>query len=303
MFRGVPEAGGSRRCCDYSCPVLPSLLPCRPGAGAAEGGHDLHRLADMAQNVAGDAADVVSLTKPGPRCTTTSRRPATSCARCDADLILWNGLRLEHWFERFLRNLRDVPSVVVTEGVEPIASPRAPTPARPNPHAWMSPADALIYVENIRAALAAADPGERRGLCRERRRLRRARSGRSPRRSASGSRRSPRTGAGSPPRRAPSPISHAISACGELYIWPINADQRHAAADPPRDRPDPRARRPGGLLREHRARAPPSRSRARPARPTAACSTSTASRGRRAGADLSRPDAGDDETIAETLAP
>ncbi len=33
-----------------------------------------------------------------------------------------------------------------------------PYQGKPNPHAWMSPSDALIYVENIRKALVAADP-------------------------------------------------------------------------------------------------------------------------------------------------
>ena len=33
-----------------------------------------------------------------------------------------------------------------------------PYDGKPNPHAWMSFSDALIYVENIRKALAEADP-------------------------------------------------------------------------------------------------------------------------------------------------
>src|SRR5690606_34630095 len=60
--------------------------------------------------------------------------------------------------ERFFRNLRDVPSVVVTEGVEPMGISEGPYSGKPNPHAWMSPANALIYVENIRAAFAERDP-------------------------------------------------------------------------------------------------------------------------------------------------
>ena len=33
-----------------------------------------------------------------------------------------------------------------------------PYEGKPNPHAWMSPRSALIYVENIRKALSEADP-------------------------------------------------------------------------------------------------------------------------------------------------
>lgn len=76
----------------------------------------------------------------------------------DADLILWNGFNLEVWFERFLRNMGDVPNVVISEGVEPMGIAEGPYQGKPNPHAWMSPSDALIYVENIREALVRHDP-------------------------------------------------------------------------------------------------------------------------------------------------
>jgi len=74
-----------------------------------------------------------------------------------ADLVLWNGLGLELWFEKFLEQLGDVPSVVVTEGIEPIDIHQGPYTGKPNPHAWMSTSDALIYVDNIATAMAKAD--------------------------------------------------------------------------------------------------------------------------------------------------
>lgn len=115
-------------------------------------------IADMAQNVAGDAAEVVSLIPPGAEVHNFQPTPSDIRAASDADLILWNGLGLEAWFERFFRNLRDVPAVVVSEGVAPVAIAEGPYAGHPNPHAWMSVTDALIYVGNIRDALAAQDP-------------------------------------------------------------------------------------------------------------------------------------------------
>ncbi|MEO9297296.1 metal ABC transporter substrate-binding protein [Devosia alba] len=115
-------------------------------------------IADMAQNVAGDAADVVSITKPGAEIHNYQPTPGDLIGAQDADLVLWNGLNLEQWFERFLANLGDVPSVVITTGIEPMGIGDGPYAGKPNPHAWMSPTDALIYVENIRAALVSADP-------------------------------------------------------------------------------------------------------------------------------------------------
>lgn len=115
-------------------------------------------IADMAQHVAGDAADVVSITKPGAEIHNYQPTPRDIVRAQGADLILWNGFGLELWFEKFLASLRDVPSVVVSEGVAPIGISQGPYEGKPNPHAWMSMSNALIYVENIRKALSERDP-------------------------------------------------------------------------------------------------------------------------------------------------
>lgn len=113
---------------------------------------------DMAQNVAGDAAVVESITKPGAEIHGYEPTPQDIVKAQRADLVLWNGLNLERWFERFLGNLRNVPSAVLTEGIDPIGIDEGPYTGRPNPHAWMSPRNAVIYVENIRQALTRIDP-------------------------------------------------------------------------------------------------------------------------------------------------
>lgn len=115
-------------------------------------------LADMAQNVAGDAATVVSLTKPGAEIHNYQPTPKDIGRTRSADLILWNGLNLELWFEKFLTRLKGVPSAVLSDGVEPMSIATGPYDGKPNPHVWMSPTDALIYVDNIERALAKADP-------------------------------------------------------------------------------------------------------------------------------------------------
>lgn len=115
-------------------------------------------IADMAANVAGDAAEVTSLIPAGAEVHNFQPTPSDIRAAMDADLILWNGLGLEAWFDRFFRNLGDTPAALVSAGVAPIAISTGPYAGKPNPHAWMSASDALIYVENIRAAMAAADP-------------------------------------------------------------------------------------------------------------------------------------------------
>lgn len=116
-------------------------------------------IADMAKNVAGDAATVTSITKPGSEIHNYQPTPGDLVGAGDADLILANGLGLERWFERFLGNLGDIPTVTVSDGVEPMGITEGPYDGKPNPHAWMSLDAAKIYVDNIAEGFAAADPG------------------------------------------------------------------------------------------------------------------------------------------------
>ena len=115
-------------------------------------------IADMARNVAGDRAEVVSITKPGAEIHGYTPTPADLARVRDADLLLWNGLNLERWFEKFYKMAGAVPSAVVSEGVAPIGIGDGPYAGKPNPHAWMSFSDAALYVANIRDALSEVDP-------------------------------------------------------------------------------------------------------------------------------------------------
>lgn len=115
-------------------------------------------LADIAQNVAGQTADVVSITKPGAEIHGYEPTPQDIVRASDADLILWNGMNLERWFEQFLSNLGDIPSVTLTDGIEPISIASGSYEGKPNPHAWMGLDNALIYIDNISKAFAQYDP-------------------------------------------------------------------------------------------------------------------------------------------------
>ncbi|WP_141673083.1 metal ABC transporter substrate-binding protein [Gilliamella apicola] len=113
---------------------------------------------DIAQNIAGDAAEVESITKAGAEIHEYDPTPKDITKVLSADLVLWNGLNLELWFKRFFEDVKDVPSIVVTEGIEPMPIQEGSYKGNPNPHAWMSPTLALTYVENIRAAFVKYDP-------------------------------------------------------------------------------------------------------------------------------------------------
>ncbi|WP_423241449.1 metal ABC transporter substrate-binding protein [Pantoea agglomerans] len=115
-------------------------------------------IADMVKNVAGDAAEVTSITKPGAEIHEYQPTPGDIKRAQGAQLIMANGLNLERWFERLYQHLDGVPEVIVSAGVKPIGIGEGPYNGKPNPHAWMSPDNALIYVDNIRDALVKYDP-------------------------------------------------------------------------------------------------------------------------------------------------
>ena len=113
---------------------------------------------DIAQNVAGDAAEVQSITKPGAEIHDYQPTPQDIAQAQSADLIIWNGLNLERWFERFFQNMKNVPAVVATDGITPVSIYEGEYSGKPNPHAWMSTSNALIYIENIKNAFIKYDP-------------------------------------------------------------------------------------------------------------------------------------------------
>ena len=144
-----------------------AIASCTPSnTGTAEGNSGDQKkvlttftiLADMAQNVAGDALTVESITRIGAEIHGYEPVPSDIAKAQNADLILYNGMDLERWFDQFLGNVDGVPSATLTEGITPIPIAEGPYADKPNPHAWMSPQNALVYVENIRKAFVELDP-------------------------------------------------------------------------------------------------------------------------------------------------
>lgn len=114
-------------------------------------------LADVARNVAGDRLRVESITKVGAEIHGYEPTPRDVGNASDADLILDNGLGLEAWFERFVAET-DVPHVVLTEDVEVIDITGDAYAGHPNPHAWMSPLNVILYVDAMVDAFSDLDP-------------------------------------------------------------------------------------------------------------------------------------------------
>lgn len=145
--------------------ALTAAMVALSGCSAADDGDDgrpvvlttFTVLADMAENVAGEHLRVESITKAGAEIHGYEPTPGDIRRAADADLILDNGLNLEAWFAQFVESV-DVPHVVVSDGVDPIDIAGDAYAGTPNPHAWMSPLNALVYVENMVDAFSELDP-------------------------------------------------------------------------------------------------------------------------------------------------
>jgi manganese transport system substrate-binding protein len=114
-------------------------------------------LADIAANVAGDHLQVESITKVGAEIHGYEPTPGDVRKAAEADLILDNGLNLEAWFAQFVESA-DAPHAVVSEGVEVVDIAADAYAGKPNPHAWMSPLNVQVYVDNMVEAFSGLDP-------------------------------------------------------------------------------------------------------------------------------------------------
>lgn len=117
-------------------------------------------ISDMVREVGGTRVEAISLTKPGVEIHGYEPTPQDLVRASKADIVFDNGLNLEIWAEKLYSALPEVPHVTLSEGIEVIQIGEGAYKDKPNPHAWMSPKQALIYVENIRAALVVLSPAD-----------------------------------------------------------------------------------------------------------------------------------------------
>jgi zinc/manganese transport system substrate-binding protein len=118
-------------------------------------------LGDMVKQVGGDRVEVVTLVGPDGDVHVYSPTPADAKALGAARAIFVNGLGLEGWIARLIAvSGGRAPVIVASTGVKArdVADKHDPSRMVPDPHAWQSIANAVIYVGNIRDALRAADP-------------------------------------------------------------------------------------------------------------------------------------------------
>lgn len=117
-------------------------------------------IADMVREVGGDRVQSESLTKHGAEIHGYETTPSDLVKASTADIFFENGLNLELWAQKLRANIPDVPAYVVSDGVEVLNIDEGDYLGKPNPHAWMSPKQGLVYIENIRRALVEYSPAD-----------------------------------------------------------------------------------------------------------------------------------------------
>ena len=128
-------------------------------------------LGDFVENVGGDLVDLTVLVGPDGDTHEYEPKPSDSVALSEAALVFENGLGLETWLDDlFSASDSGATRITVSDGVE--AAPANEEDEHEegeheegehehgefDPHVWHSVPNAVQMVENVRAALVAADP-------------------------------------------------------------------------------------------------------------------------------------------------
>jgi ABC-type Zn uptake system ZnuABC Zn-binding protein ZnuA len=116
------------------------------------------QVADFTRQVVGDRCTVQCILAPGADPHTYMPTPGDEKMVQTGDLCLQNGLHLEgnNWMGKLAKDAGK-PLIVCTEGVPPLEMEYQGKQVL-DPHAWLSPKNAAIYVNNIVRAVSEADP-------------------------------------------------------------------------------------------------------------------------------------------------
>jgi manganese/iron transport system substrate-binding protein len=117
---------------------------------------------DVVRQVGGDAIDLTVLLPVGADPHGFDPTPRDVSTVADADVVFVNGLGLEQFLDRMLRNAGDSAQIVaVSDGVPRIEARHEHEGEEHegvDPHAWTDPNNAMIWTANIASALSRIDP-------------------------------------------------------------------------------------------------------------------------------------------------
>ncbi|MDR1662450.1 MAG: zinc ABC transporter substrate-binding protein, partial [Azoarcus sp.] len=123
-------------------------------------------LGDLVREVGGERVTVHALVGPGQDAHVYEPRPSDARRAGEARLIVANGLGFDDWLPRLARSAGYKGAVLIASaGIRPLTmngpgghNEHGGNSERIDPHAWQDAGNVRIYIDNIAAALAAADP-------------------------------------------------------------------------------------------------------------------------------------------------
>lgn len=143
-------------------PLLACLFGLMPLARAAEPigvVASFSILGDLTQRVGGTRIKLHTLVGADADAHVYQPTPADARALGQARLVVVNGLGFEGWIDRLVKSAGYRGAVITaSRGVDLLSRPGETRGTAPDPHAWQDLANGKRYVDNIAAALIAADP-------------------------------------------------------------------------------------------------------------------------------------------------
>lgn len=124
-------------------------------------------LQDLVQAVAGDVADVRTISPIGAEVHDWELLPSNFADIESAELIFYNGFDIENWMGQVRATAKagvNIIAVAEESGYPTLPITLGELRGSPDPHLWMSPAGAIAYVEVIRDALSEWRPEESEGF-------------------------------------------------------------------------------------------------------------------------------------------
>jgi zinc/manganese transport system substrate-binding protein len=159
----VPAAMSSRLPA-FIASLCVSLLPLFAHAAEFEVVASFSILGDLVREVGGERVTVRALVGPDSDAHTYEARPSDARQLGRARLVVVNGLGFDDWLARLARSSgRGDVLLVASRGIRPLRVEDDDGHGHDHdndldPHAWQDVGNTLKYVDNIEAALVAADP-------------------------------------------------------------------------------------------------------------------------------------------------
>lgn len=156
----------------YTIIILIFIVAVTAGCGGSDGFTiagkvnvitSFYPLYDFTQKIGGEHVHAVNLVPAGVEPHDWTPKPRDMKNMAKADMFIYNGAGFEGWVDDFLDSLKKDTKLVVVEATEGVNLIKADHDADHDfdPHAWLSPLQAIVMADNIKDYLTEIDPANK----------------------------------------------------------------------------------------------------------------------------------------------